>query len=91
MITTDLISQPPTAIIQNPTYPGFLADLATLNSMSPMPQGTVQPGGWTNQGAQVAFINGQYTATYTMLFSWMYNRCTYVGPKRLALDDWNGI
>lgn len=90
MITTNLTVQPPTALIQNNSYAGFLADLATLNSMQPMSQGPVTQGGWT-VASPLAQINGLYSQSFVMQFSTIYNLLTYRGPYRLGFQPWDGI
>lgn len=82
MITTNLCVQPPIALIQNADYNGFLADLQSLNSMSPMSQSPLG-GGWTAQ-ATLQRINGLYTQGFVMLFPRSWNITRYRGPIRLG-------
>lgn len=90
VITQNLCVQPPTALVQNSDYDGFLADCATLVNESPQATSTTGTKGWTKQGI-VEFINGVYTLGFIQIFPQPYDVFTYRGPIRLGYQNWNGI
>lgn len=84
MITTNLCIQPPTALIQNQDYNGFLQDILTLNATTPKAQSPLG-GGWTALGLVVS-INGYYTQSFVQVFPQSYNPFEYRGPVRLGFQ-----